>query len=173
MLIETLHTQAAARATWKSPEYAHYTVSLQRHSKSDGSPDYLEFVFTCRHDPTTHKPSTRRRMKTSDGTNNLKRGNLACLRKRKVVADGDSNAGAQQTLYKTVSKYTKAAHRALIAMRCAVSKRPFHSVADPLYLAEVELLRPGTDVPHETTVSRDVRHIYEDGAVLVRDYFKV
>ncbi|EPQ54971.1 hypothetical protein GLOTRDRAFT_24990, partial [Gloeophyllum trabeum ATCC 11539] len=68
--------------------------------------------------------------------------------------------------------YTPARHRALVALRCASSYRPFNSVHDPFYVAEVELLRPGTKPPSSSTVSRDVRLIYAEGSKSVREYFK-
>ncbi|EGN92942.1 hypothetical protein SERLA73DRAFT_28424, partial [Serpula lacrymans var. lacrymans S7.3] len=53
-----------------------------------------------------------------------------------------------------------AAYCAIIAMWCAVSRRPFNSVMDPHYLAEVELLRPGTILPSPCIVSHDIQAIY-------------
>ncbi|KIJ06879.1 hypothetical protein PAXINDRAFT_58178, partial [Paxillus involutus ATCC 200175] len=69
--------------------------------------------------------------------------------------------------------YTPARHRALIAMCCAVSRRPFNIVKDAQYVQEVELLRPGTVIPSPTTVLRDVTKIYKEGAKQVKEYFKV
>lgn len=34
------------------------------------------------------------------------------------------------------------------------------------------MLRPGTSLPHPTTVSRDIKAIYEEGSIGVREYFK-
>jgi hypothetical protein len=79
-------------------------------------------------------------MSTSHGTQNLKRGIEQCIKRRGIGQDLDTQAGAQQTLQGKVSTYTPARHRALIAMRCAASKRPFESVRDPHYILEVELL---------------------------------
>ncbi|KDQ20120.1 hypothetical protein BOTBODRAFT_102100, partial [Botryobasidium botryosum FD-172 SS1] len=70
-------------------------------------------------------------------------------------------------------QYTPAMHRAVIALRCAMSKRPFNIVNDPYYKMEVELLRPGTIVPHPSTVSRDICAIYSEAAKHVREYFEV
>ena len=69
--------------------------------------------------------------------------------------------------------YSYSNHRALIAARCAASKRPFNSVADPYYVQEVEMLRPGTKLPSPATVSRDVKAMYGVGAEVVREYFLV
>jgi hypothetical protein len=69
--------------------------------------------------------------------------------------------------------YTPARHRAMIAIRCAVSRRPFNTVSDPFYLQEIELLRPGTQVPTPSTVSRDIQNIYQAGSDVVKEYFSV
>jgi len=56
-------------------------------------------------------------------------------------------------------------------MRCAVSRRPFNSVSDPLYLEEIQLLQPGIKVPSPSTVSRDVQAIYKEGSISIKEYF--
>ena len=43
---------------------------------------------------------------------------------------------------------------------------------DEDYQAEVDMLRPGTKLPHPTTVSRDIQAIYLDMSKHVRDYFE-
>lgn len=68
--------------------------------------------------------------------------------------------------------YSVAAHRALIALRCAKNHRPFNSILDDDYQTEVEMLRPGTILPHPITISRDIQVIYIEMAKTVRDYFK-
>ncbi|KAF8838811.1 hypothetical protein BDN67DRAFT_906691, partial [Paxillus ammoniavirescens] len=45
-----------------------------------------------------------------------------------------------------------ARHRALIAMCCAVSRRPFNVVKGVQYVQEVGFLRPGTVIPSPTLV---------------------
>ncbi|TEB21370.1 hypothetical protein FA13DRAFT_1829389 [Coprinellus micaceus] len=112
-------------------------------------------------------------MQSSHGTSNLHRANNQCSARRGVPKDSDTAVGAQQDLFQSVSKYTPARHRALIAMRCARSSRPFNMVKDPDYRAEVELLRPGTKIPSPQTVSNDVREIYRKGAQYVKEYFAV
>ncbi len=69
--------------------------------------------------------------------------------------------------------YTPAAHRTLIVLRCAKSHRPFNSVADEDYQAEVQMLQPGTILPHPSTVSHDIKAIYLTMSILVRQYFMV
>jgi len=112
-------------------------------------------------------------MQTGQGTKNLNRGIEECVRRRGVSTEGPNAKGAQQTLSGSISKYTPEAHRALIAMRCAVNKRPFNSVADPLYIEEVKLLRPDVIVPSPRTVSRDINEIYREGSKNVKEYFSV
>ncbi|KAG1761696.1 hypothetical protein EDD22DRAFT_779430 [Suillus occidentalis] len=112
-------------------------------------------------------------MQTGQGTKNLNRGIKECVQRRGVSTEGPNAKGAQQTLSGSISKYTPEAHRALIAMRCAVNKRPFRSVADPLYIEEVRLLRPDVIVPSPRTVSRDINEIYLQGSKNVKEYFSV
>ncbi|KAG1854523.1 hypothetical protein F4604DRAFT_1802645 [Suillus subluteus] len=83
----------AAKARWNSAAYDHFTTTLKRHLKGDGSADYLEFVFTCR------APIKE------------------CIERRGVSLSGPDATGAQQTITQSVSKYIPQAHRALIAMR--------------------------------------------------------
>ncbi|KAJ7301285.1 hypothetical protein DFH08DRAFT_630126, partial [Mycena albidolilacea] len=72
-------------------------------------------------------------------TANLKRTSQQCNNRRGVVdADGDTSKNARQNLFRSVSRYTRARHRALIALRCAVSHRPFNTVRDDFYLEKVE-----------------------------------
>jgi hypothetical protein len=164
---------ATSKSRWNSAAYDHYKISLKRHLKADGSPDYLEFEFECRSDPVNHKPHHRKRMQTAQGTKNLNRGVKECIQRRGISTQGPDATGAQQTLSNSVSKYTPQAHRALIAMRCAVNKRPFNFVADPLYIEEVKLLRPDVIVPSPRTVSRDINEIYIEGSKNVKEYFSV
>src|SRR5262245_20565383 len=62
---------------------------------------------------------------------------------------------------------------AIIAMCCAASKHPFQSVSDPYYIQEVEMLHPRTELPSPSTVSHNVRAIFEDGSNKVKEYFEV
>jgi len=48
--------------------------------------------------------------------------------------------------------HSESGHHVLITMRCAKQSRPINSVLDEDYLQEVEMLRPGTKIPHPTTV---------------------
>lgn len=88
---------------------------------------------------------------------------------RQHGADEEPTASTNKPLL----SYSHSGHRALIAARCASSRRPFNSVTDPYYIQEVEMLRPGTKLPTPRTVSRDVNTMYKFGAEVVRDYFSV
>ncbi|KAJ7877095.1 hypothetical protein B0H14DRAFT_2342438 [Mycena olivaceomarginata] len=105
-------------------------------------------------------------MKTSEGTANLKRTSHQCNNRRGVQ---ECSTGS----FRSVSRYTPARHRALIALRCAASHRPFNIVRDDFYLEEVELLRPGNIVRSPETVSKDVQTLYQEGSKRVKEYFKV
>ncbi|KAJ2923520.1 hypothetical protein H1R20_g13574, partial [Candolleomyces eurysporus] len=50
--------------------------------------------------------------------------------------------------------------------------QPYNSVQDPLYVAEVEMLHPGTKLPDPTTVSHDVQLLYQEISKCVCQYFK-
>lgn len=104
-------------------------------------------------------------MRTSNGTANLKNSALTC----------DFQCGTNLlpgTLSSSIP-YSEAAHRAVIALRCATSNRPFNFVSDKYYLLEIDMLRPGTHLPSPDTVSNDIKDIYHGIASKVRDYFKV
>lgn len=140
-------------------------VDLLRILNDNGSPKLLVFVFKCKTDPSRHCPHHRPRMKTAEGTKNLQTGIAACNGRFGIdpPSVGSSNSPA----------YSPAAHRALIALRCAKNCRPFNSVLDEYYQQEVQMLRPGTTIPHAITVSRDICAIYLDMSKHVRAYFKV
>lgn len=95
---------------------------------------------------------------------------------RTSAAKCDRQRGVAPTTSRTVMTsplYSEAAHRAIIALRCATSHRPFNSVNDKYYHKEVELLQPGTKIPAPSTVSLDIKHIYLELSKTVRTYFKV
>lgn len=156
----------AARIGWRSDVYDHYDVSIRRDVTASGAPSSLTYIFTCKSSPNLHKQMLRPRMKTNEGTSNLIKTRNACLE-----AQGVPLARKQDDLATT--SYTPAGHRALIAMRAAKSARPFNSVLDEDYQAEVQMLRPGATIPHPITVSRDVNAIYEALSVWVMNYLVV
>lgn len=149
---------------WKSAVYNHYDISLERCHITRT----LTFWFTCRFDPIGHPPLTRSRLNTSQGTSNLDRSRKKCMQERGLNEDTTPVAPQPSTL-----TYSRSRHRALIAARCASSKRPFNSVADPHYIQEVQMLCPGAKLPSPTTVARDINAMYKFGAEVVREYFSV
>ncbi|KDQ17360.1 hypothetical protein BOTBODRAFT_106061, partial [Botryobasidium botryosum FD-172 SS1] len=62
---------------------------------------------------------------------------------------------------------------AVLALRCATSKQPFNMVKDPYYEIEVEMLRPGTVIPHPSTISWGISTVYSEAAKHVKEYFEV
>jgi hypothetical protein len=105
-------------------------------------------------------------MLSGHGTKNLQVGVTAC-NKHFGVTSGDT------PVRRAGVPFSPAAHRTLIAMRCAKNHRPFNSVLDEDYRTEVEMLRPGTIVPSPVTVSRDIKAIYVEMSKSVRNYFVV
>lgn len=112
-------------------------------------------------------------MNTSVGTSNLNRNVLKCNTRRGVLPAEDSSKNAQQDLHGAISTYSALKHRVIIAMRCATSHRPFNMVVDPWYMREVNLLRPGTDLPSPMTISRDTAVLYKGGSTRLKNYFEV
>jgi hypothetical protein len=156
----------ASKSTWRSPVYDHFDITLRRDVDVRGSPKGLSFVFTCKVNPAHHPAHTRPRMSTGHGTKNIQDGVKACNKRAGTVTD--------TTAVKSTGRpYSPAAHRALIAMRCAKNHRPFNSVLDEDYQAEVEMLRPGTVLPSPQTVSRDIKAMYAEMSKNVRNYFMV
>jgi len=129
--------------TWRSEVYDHYNVSLRRNFTETDEPHSMTLLFTCKTHPHHHTSvRTRQRGKTGDGTSNLQKDVDTCLRKQGRKCPKPAAAAIP---------YSQAAHRALIALRCAKNTRPINSVLDEDYQREVEMLRPGTKLPHPMT----------------------
>ena len=168
-----LYNPDAARARWTSQAYNHYDITLHRETKK-GKAHRLVFRFACRYKNASHGRISRARMESSTGTHNLLTSARTCNRRHNRVDDSaPPGRGDQQSLAQAVSKYDPYKHRVIIALRCAVYKRPFNSVLDKMYRDEVELLRPGTRIPHPSTISRDTVAIHHHLARQAKDYFKV
>ncbi|EJD41570.1 hypothetical protein AURDEDRAFT_68674 [Auricularia subglabra TFB-10046 SS5] len=105
-------------------------------------------------------------METSSGTGNIGVSARNCD-KRRGVPSGQKQK--QLTMDQAVSKYSPALHRAILAMRTSVSNRPFNALEDKYYRQEVELLWPGTKLPHRTVVSKDVKYLH---TTVVSDYIR-
>lgn len=161
----------AAMDSWRSPVYDHYNISLRRDTTATGHPMSLVFVFECKFNQQDHPTLTRLRNKTSEGTGNLKKAMDVCL--KSLGQSNHSQMASDTTNTLPSGQYTYATHRALIALRCAKNFRPFNMVTDSDYILEVLLLRPGTKIPDPSTVSRDIKHIYEQMALHVKNYFLV
>ncbi|KAF5311813.1 hypothetical protein D9619_002319 [Psilocybe cf. subviscida] len=159
----------AAMDSWRSPVYDHYNISLRRDTTATGHPMSLVFVFECKFNQQDHPTLTRLRNKTSEGTGNLKKAMDVCL--KSLGQSNHSQMASDTTNTLPSGQYTYATHRALIALRCAKNFRPFNMVTDSDYILEVLLLRPGTKIPDPSTVSRDIKHIYEQMALHVKNYF--
>lgn len=92
----------------------------------------------------------------------------ACLESQGILVKSSRSADAV-----TAPVYSPAAHRVLLALRCAKSLRPFNSIADVEYQLEVAMLRPNTIIPNPITISRDIKQIYIELSHHVKDYFAV
>jgi hypothetical protein len=146
-------------ATWHSPAYDHYNISLHCHYQDNGSPDYMSYVFTCKTHPNNHAgPITHDRMKTGHGTSNLGHQAAACLEKQGVVTTAQ---GSKLSL----PPYSPVYHQVLLALRAAKYARPVNMYTDEEYLKEVELLCPGTTVPSPDTVGEDIQDLYQGTSV--------
>ncbi len=155
----------ASKATWRSNVYDHFNISLRREMDGNGEPFRMVFVFTCKVDPRNHTIHLRPRMSSAFGTKNLQDGVHACNKRIGIVSGTSTQLVGEP--------YTPAGHRALIALRCAKNHRPFNSVLDEDYQAEVEMLRPGTVIPAPKTVSRDIKTLYAEMSKNVKNYFMV
>ena len=69
--------------------------------------------------------------------------------------------------------YSEAAHHALIALCCAKDHCSFISILDPAYVLEVEMLQPGTVLPHPAMISCDIKSIYVSMSLSIHEYFMV
>ena len=162
MILCLLSPADSSRETWKSSVYNHYNITVRR--DEDGKTFY--YVFSCKYNHPGHQVLERARMKNGNGTTNLKNANDRCDRARGVHAPETNHA-------LSAPQYSPARHRALIALRCAVHNRPVNSVNDALYHEEVQLLRPGTIIPSDITVARDITFLYHNLAKRVKKYFVV
>ena len=157
-----VNDKAASVEKWRSKTYQHYNVSLQR--IVEGGLRHIQFMFKCKFDETKHEPHKHLWIQTGDGTTNLQKSVSVCNALRGV---------ASPAMVATPTFYTPAAHRTIIAMRSATSNRPFNAISDKYYKMEVEMLRPGTVIPHLTTVLQDIKHLYVELSKTARQYFKM
>ena len=165
--MSTICYKDAAFASCFSQVYDHYTTTLQRNVDETSGERSLSFVFTCKSHHELHSgPIIRARKKGgADGTTNLQKAADSCLKKQGIERQKNTPAD--------VIPYSESGHRVLIAMRCAKQSRPINTVLDEDYLQEIQMLRPGTKIPHPTTVQRDLIHIYVHASTWVMNYFLV
>lgn len=90
-----------------------------------------------------------------------------------ICLEGQGITPPSRKMEPTTFPYSPAAHRALIALRCAKNNRPFNAVLDEDYQDEIRMLRPGTVLPSPITVSRDINEIYLEMSRHVKNYFTV
>jgi hypothetical protein len=91
----------ASKATWRSSVYDHFDITLCREMDARGRPKIL-----------SHPANIRARMSTGHGTKNIQDGVKACDKCVGTVTN-------TTTVKSTGQPYSAAAHRTLIAMRCA------------------------------------------------------
>ncbi|KAE9386212.1 hypothetical protein BT96DRAFT_839591 [Gymnopus androsaceus JB14] len=96
-------------------------------------------------------------MKTSHGTHTLLNKAHVCDKERGIVSE--STGGPLQL------RYSPAAHRAALVLRCASSFRAFHCVNDYWYQVEVEMLWPATTIPSASTLLHGTKLLYENGSL--------
>ena len=125
----------------------------------------MSFKFTCKTHPENQVgPQFCRCTRTGQGTSNLQKDVDQCLKKQGLDSHPKSDSAIP---------YSEANHCALIALHCAKSAHPINMVTDEDYLAEIEMLCPGTVVPSPNTVQWDLTHIYTMASVFVMNYFMV
>ena len=159
----------AARKIWQSNVYDHYVTTVNCICDPFSSqPERIEFIFTCRTHPENHQqPLHHDWSKTGDGTTKFLKDIQMCEEKQGIYQP--------QPAPKAVP-YTPETHHAvcaLIALHCAKHSHPINSIFDDNYHIEVEMLRPGTVLPHPTTVRCDLIDIYIHMSTFVMNYFMV
>lgn len=70
-------------------------------------------------------------------------------------------------------EFSLAAYRANIALWCAKSNCPTSIVQDEYYINQIHLLRPGTAIPSQHTVGRDLLRLHNKLAIGAKKHFKV
>lgn len=167
VLLLFIVTIEAALESYRSDVYSHYIFEVCRvhnNTVTPPAPYEIVFKFSCKYYDSDHTPHYRARTKTGHGTSTLHDGADRCDTRRLI-----------STVSTTPSPpaYSKATHRALLAVWSAHSHRSFNSLTDKFHRMEVEYLRPGTTLPASSTISRDVKVVHARYAPRVRQYFQV
>jgi hypothetical protein len=89
-----------------------------------------------------------------DSTKNL-------LDHQRTCDPADTPEARQIVAFASGATYSPARFRYLLAMWCARRHRPFNIVKDQELIDIFTMLYIRVDVPHPTTVSRDVREIFQ------------
>lgn len=142
--------------------YRHY----QRRPTGEMEPDHIQYVFRCKYDPNRCKIQRKRKNTGRDGTQNLRKAIRRCDARRQV---SDSLAN----LPLASIPYSHLMFRVLLVIWCVVNHRPFHTVADPIFLDIICMLRPEAVVPTPHTLSTDLSYIYGLATTRIRDTFLV
>jgi hypothetical protein len=103
-------------------------------------------------------------MKSEDGTTKSLKDVKQCEEKQGIYQPRPASSSVP---------YTVENHHALIALRCAKHARPMNEILDDDYQTEVDMLRPGTVVPHPTIIQQDLINIYVHMSTFVMNYFLV
>ncbi|GJE85026.1 hAT transposon family protein [Phanerochaete sordida] len=134
-------------ASWRSSVYDHFEPP--EIIVVDGE---IKYKFICKTSPST-KPLTRARW--DDSTSNLVRHVNACNKSSKPPPGQKAiDDFAQGTTY------NPAKFRVKLNIWIARRHRPYNIVQDPEFLELLRMLNAKVEVPHPTTISRDIREIF-------------
>ncbi|VDC05352.1 unnamed protein product [Peniophora sp. CBMAI 1063] len=154
---------AEAKKHWSSPAYKHYDIELIRDTPTRS----ITFVFKCKHkDPKHHDIRRARDAASSTGSSQLLTSAKVCNDRRGIIDDelnSTPRGDPSEVDGEIIPRYTEAGGRALLALWCANSNRPFNIVADFFLRALVAMLRPGTILPTPATTRNLPVHFAIDG----------
>ncbi|KAF7371898.1 Zinc finger BED domain-containing protein 4 [Mycena venus] len=137
---------AAQQANWTSKVYDHFRAP---EILTEGGE--IKYKFVCK----AHPMSFVTRARHDDGTSNLRRHVLSCVGIPAAASSGSIKSFA------IGSKYTPASHHMKIALWVARRHRPFLIVEDPELLDIFLDLNNRIETPSASTVSRDVKEIFQ------------
>jgi len=108
-------------------------------------------------------------MKAHHGTTSLLHSAERCDARRGVESDLISHRIRQEAS----SGYNPYMYRALLTLRCSVSKLPFDFVANKFFIMEAQMLRPGIVVPSPQALEQDMLFLYQRYRTEITQYFHV
>jgi hypothetical protein len=151
-----------------SDVYQHYDFSIE----CDQGANTITHIFTCKYGDSKHKTIRRLHAKVHEGTTNLRRSAAHCDERHQVTHQALVQGSA--TVSTNVSMlYSASRHRAILAMWCATSARLPRMIMDKYHAMEVSFLRPGTTLPSEKTVARDMKLLHAGLATQAKDILVV